>query len=145
MNEEKGRNAAPGELSLKISYVLYAPPLQAFSALTDSAQIAQWSGSHGEVQGQVDGVFEYFDGWVKGKVVAWEQGKQLSLTWKPKEWNRKTPDSLVTLTFSAHAAGTELTIEHTHFPGNEEAKKHHSGWIDHVLEPLNDHFTLALQ
>lgn len=128
-------------ISIKLNYVVYSTPDKVFEALTDSKIIARWCEGGGKVSSDVGGIFEFFDGWVKGEVNAYNPGKKLSYTWKPGEWDKKTPPSLVTYLFHKHAAGTEIILEHSDFPSQEEADKHQSGWVDYVFEPLNDYFT----
>jgi uncharacterized protein YndB with AHSA1/START domain len=129
------------KFSLKLKYVVYASPDKVFEALTEPSIISKWSGSKGKVSEKVGGEFELFDGWVKGEVLIYKPGKKLSYSWKPSEWDKKTPASIVTCSFSEHKAGTEITLEHTNFPSGEEAAKHKDGWIDYIFEPLNDYFT----
>ena len=127
--------------SIKLKYIIYAPPEKVFEALTKSSIINKWSDGNGKVSDKIDGDVEMFDGWVKGKVVQYKPGRKLSYTWKPSEWDKKVPPSLVSYTFSDHQAGTEVTLEHVGFPNEKEAEKHKDGWIDFVFEPLNDYFT----
>ena len=128
--------------AVSVSYVIYATPDKVFDALTNEGIIGQWCDGGGKVAHEVDGDIELFDGWVKGKVVTFDKKKKkLSYTWKPKEWDKKTAPSLVEYTFKTHAAGTEVTVEHSGFPSKEEADNHLRGWTDYVFEPLNDYFT----
>jgi uncharacterized protein YndB with AHSA1/START domain len=129
------------KFSLKLTYIIYASPEKVFEALTDSAIIKKWSGESGKVSGEKGGPFELFGGWVKGEVLIYKPGKQLSYSWKPSEWDKKTAPSIVNYIFNAHKAGTEIILEHSGFPSAEESAKHHDGWIDFVFEPLNDFFT----
>jgi len=131
--------------SIATSYILYAPPAKVFEALTQEGIIGQWCDGGGKVDNKVDGDVEMFDGWVKGKVVVFDsRGKKLAYTWKPSEWSAKTAPSLVEFTLKPHAAGTELFVEHSGFPSQEEADKHLGGWTDYVFEPLNDYITSIL-
>ena len=132
----------PKTFSASLSYVIYATPEKVFEALTQEGIIGQWCDGGGKVDHKVDGDIELFDGWVKGKVVAFDKkNKKLAYTWKPKEWDKKTAPSLVQYTFKPHAAGTEVTVEHTGYPTKDEADNHLRGWTDYVFEPLNDYFT----
>ena len=129
------------KFTLKLKYIAYASPEKVFKALTDSVIINKWSNSKGKVSPKTGGAFELFDGWVKGEVLVYKPGKQLSYSWKPSEWDKKTPASIVIYNFSTHKAGTEIILEHTGFPSMEESTKHKEGWMDFVFEPLNDYFT----
>lgn len=121
-------------------YVVYAAPETVFEALTDPGIIAAWGGGLSVVGSEPGGHFELFDGWVKGEITGFVNPKELAFTWKPSEWDKRTKPSTVTIRFSAHPAGTELLIEHAGFPSAEEAEKHDQGWIDHILDPMNDYF-----
>lgn len=129
------------KFSLKTKYIIYASPEKVFDALTNSSVISKWSEGKGKVTPKIDGDFELFDGWVKGKVLEFKPAKKLSYSWKPSDWDIEAAPSVVKYIFNEHQAGTELILEHTGFPSQAEADKHNSGWIDYVLEPLNDYFT----
>jgi len=127
--------------AINTSFIIYATPDKVFEALTDTGIIAAWSGEIGIVENKSGGNFELFDGWVKGEVLSYKPGKELSYTWKAKEWSKGTLPSIVKYIFKEHAAGTELFLEHTHLPSADEVEKHYNGWIDFVFEPLNEYFT----
>ncbi len=127
--------------SIKTSFIIYSTPEKVFEALTDSGIIAAWSGELGVVESKPGGKFELFDGWVKGEVITYKPGKELSYTWKASEWSKNTHASIVKYIFKEHPAGAEVLLEHSQLPSAEEADKHYDGWIDFVFEPLNDYFT----
>ncbi|MCC6383766.1 MAG: SRPBCC domain-containing protein [Bacteroidia bacterium] len=127
--------------SIVINYVLYASPSEVFNALTQADQIAKWSKAGGFIETEPGGNFEYFDGWVKGKVLEVKPPSLLIITWKPSEWDKKTSASQVKIKISRHDAGSQLTIVHSAFPNESDAQRHESGWIDNVMEPLNEYFT----
>lgn len=132
----------PKVFAISLSHIVYAEPQKVFDALTQEGKIGEWCDGGGKVDPEIDGNFEMFEGWVKGKVLKYNsKKKELSYTWKPSEWDKKTAPSIVNYTFNKHPAGTELLIEHSNFPSQEEADKHLNGWTDFVLEPLNDYFT----
>lgn len=123
-----------------LTWIVYAKPLDVFNALGNPSIIAMWSSDEAELEPEVNGVFEMFGGWVKGKVLAYEPGKKLSYTWKPAEWNKKADASIVTYLFEEDKAGTKITLTHTGFPSLKESDSHKSGWVDNVFEPVNDYF-----
>lgn len=128
--------------TFKTTYIVYATPEQVFEALTDSGIIAAWGGELSVVENKIDGHFEMFDGWVKGKVTEYKPGQELGYTWKPEEWANRTKYSLVSMKFKSHPAGTDVVLIHTDFPSQEEADKHANWWIDYVFDPINDYFVM---
>lgn len=128
-------------LRVRLAVTVAAKPDAVFTALTDAKAIAEWSGQKGRVASTVGGVFEMFDGWVKGKVMEYKPGKSLAYTWHTEDWTADTEDSVVRYTFSAVPAGTKVILEHSKFPNESEMKSHKSGWKEHVFDPLKQHFS----
>lgn len=127
--------------SFKTTYVVYASPEKVFEALTDSSIIATWGGGLSIVEHKKGGKFEMFDGWVKGEVLSFILDKELSYSWLPAEWKKNSTPSVVLFKLKVHPAGTEIILEHTGLPTEDESNKTESGWVDFVLEPLNEYFT----
>lgn len=130
-----GHHAFP----IQVKYVIYAEPEKVFEALTKEGLISGWCDGGGKVGAAPGDAIELFGDWVKGEVVMNDRKKlKLSYTWKPAEWDPKTPASLVSFEFKKHAAGTEVLVDHSGFPSRKEADDHKRGWVDYVFEPLND-------
>jgi uncharacterized protein YndB with AHSA1/START domain len=127
--------------SIKLSIVIPAEPDEVFAALTEPRHIAAWSGQKGKIAAKVGGKFEFFDGWVKGKVLEYKPGKRLSHTWLPGDWPAGTEASVVRYTLTPSGKGTKIVLEHSHFPNETEKKNHKLGWKEFVLDPLTTHFT----
>jgi len=133
--------AAAKKISISLSYIVYASPDKVFDALTKAAIIEEWCDGGGSIDLKKDGKVSLFGGWVTGKVVEYnKRSRALTFTWKPSEWDKKTLPSLVIYNLKEHPAGTEVLLEHSGFPNQEEADKHLDGWTDYVFEPLNDYF-----
>ena len=126
--------------SIALSITIKATPREVFKALTDSKSIRRWSGQRARVEPTIGGRFEMFDGWVKGKVLAYENGKVLSYTWHPADWNAETPSSIVRYKFSKSGRNTKVSLAHTGFPNAASKKEHQAGWKEHVFSPLKDFF-----
>ena len=111
------------DFSIKTTYIVYSTPDKVFEALTDSGVIAAWGGGLAVVEPEAGGRFEMFDGWITGEIITYKPGKELSYTWKPSEWNKKTAASIVHYRFKEHPAGTEIILSHTNLPDQSEADK----------------------
>ena len=113
---------------ISLKFVLYAKPEQVFNALSQPALIEKWSHSKGELQTKTKGTFTWFDDWAVGTVLAVEQNKSITFTWKSGEWAKKTKESVVTVQLKEHEAGTEMLLNHADLPSEKELKKHKNGW-----------------
>jgi uncharacterized protein YndB with AHSA1/START domain len=126
--------------TFKTTYVVYATPKEVFEALTDSGIIAAWGGGISVVENHVGGHFEWFDGDVEGQVTAFVPSQELGFSWKPVEWSKNTNPSQVNIKLKNHSAGTDVVLIHTDFPSQDIADRSGNGWVDFVLDPLNDYF-----
>jgi len=129
---------------ISMKFVLYGSPKDVYEALTNSTAIEQWSNAKGLFEAKPNGTFNWFDGWATGTVVAVEKNKSLEFTWKASDWSKKTKESLVHIQLNEHAAGTEVLLNHANLPNANEQRKHRNGWVDYVLDPLNDYFSLKM-
>ena len=127
--------------SFKLTVSIATEPKNVFAALTESKQIALWSGQKGKVSPKAGGKFEMFDGWVKGKVLEFKPGKSLVYTWLPGDWPEYAEESVVKYTFAPSGKGTKIVLEHSNFPNATEKKNHRSGWKEFVLGPLKRNFS----
>lgn len=126
--------------SIKLTITVAAKPGEVFAALTEPRLIAAWSGQKGKVEAKVGGKFEFFDGWVEGRVLEFKHGKRLAHTWLPGDWPADAGESVVRYTLTPSGKGTKIVLEHSSFPNETEMKNHKSGWKEFVLDPLKTHF-----
>jgi uncharacterized protein YndB with AHSA1/START domain len=126
--------------SFSMSVTINARPGEVFDALTEPRKISKWAGQKGRVDSTIGGKFELFDGWVKGKVLAYQPGKVLAYTWHPTDWSDEWEPSIVKYKFSSTKTGTKIVLNHSGFPNDSEKKSHRSGWTEHVFDPLKKLF-----
>lgn len=126
--------------SLKISVTLPADPDSVFRALTNAKAIQAWSGQSGKVSATIGGKFEYFDGWVTGRVLAYAPGKKLVHTWLPSDWPKDAQATIVQVDLARSDNGTKVTLRHKGFSSKRECEKHKQGWQEFVFGPIKDHF-----
>lgn len=129
---------------ISLKFVLYAKPEQVFKTLTEPDLIEKWSSSKGELEAKENGKFTWFDNWAVGKVLTVLPNESIMFTWKSAEWEKKAKESIVSIQLKKHEAGTEILLNHADLPSENELKKHRNGWIDYVLDPLNDYFSMQL-
>lgn len=127
-----------GSISMVVS--VKARPAEVFRALTDAKSIGQWSGHKGRVEAKIGGKFEMFNGWVKGKVLAYQVGKILAYTWHPTDWDKKTKASIVEYKFTGTGVKTKIRLTHSGFPDAKAMKEHEEGWKEFVFDHLKKYF-----
>lgn len=121
-----------------IIWIAYGKPQQVYEALTQATAIEKWSGQNASFDTNKN-TFQWFNGWVSGTIEKLLPNTEIRLTWKPNIWNKKTAHSNVVLLLEPDIAGTKITITHSNLPNETESNNHKNGWVDMVLDPLNDY------
>ncbi|MDX2196061.1 MAG: SRPBCC domain-containing protein [Cytophagales bacterium] len=122
-------------ISFTITRIVKAPLEEVFSALANEEQLSEYLGEC-TLEPQKGGKVSLFDGWVKGKVLEFMFLETLSYTWKPAEWDEKTPYSVVKYVFKDLENYTEIILTHSNFISKKEAESHKKGWEEFVFAPL---------
>jgi uncharacterized protein YndB with AHSA1/START domain len=124
--------------SFSLEVFVQAPPDEVMELLTNPVFIAEWGGGESLVEKKVGGIFAMFDGWVEGKVLKITED-ELVYTWKPANWSEETPASEVSYKLKAVPHGTQVFLEHTNLPSQEEVDKHKKGWDEHFFGLIEEY------
>ncbi|MCU0453395.1 MAG: SRPBCC domain-containing protein [Bacteroidetes bacterium] len=119
--------------------VVDASPAEVFRSLTDARRLRAWSGQAGRVPKRIGGTFSWFDGWATGRVLAYEEGKRLAMTWSVSTWSKETQASIVRIDLTGTTKRTTVRIRHTGLPNVKESASHKQGWEEFVFGPLRVH------
>ena len=126
--------------NISFSTFLFAPPDEVMELLTNPEFIEEWSGAKAIFEKKVGGRFEMFDGWAKGEVL--KMGElELSYTWQTSNWQEGTAASIVKYRLEPVEHGSEVYLEHTGFPSEEEAASHKSGWKTYFFDPIGEYLS----
>jgi uncharacterized protein YndB with AHSA1/START domain len=136
------------DLALKLTRRIAAPPERLFDAWLDPAMLKRFiapgegvSTLRAETDPRPGGRFDIVMQNECGEILHWGEYREivrperLSFTWNSPH---ATPDSLVTLTFRAVGAETEVTLVHDRFPSETSRNGHERGWSD-ILAALDRH------
>ncbi len=130
----------PKAKMISMTATVNATPAAVFTALTDAKTIQKWSGQKGRVQPKIGGTFELFDGWVSGKVLAYQKGKAVAYTWHTADMDNEVEPSIVRFLLSPTKSGTKISLKHSGLPDERSRKEHEEGWTEFVFDPLKEFF-----
>ena len=119
---------------LTVSRVIPAPPTDVYDVWIDpKSPGGLWYGvAHLILNPVVDGLFYHaveHEGrrWPHyGRFIRLERGRAIEHTWVSE--GTKGIESIVTITFAARDAGTEVTLHHANVPDDELGRQHQGGW-----------------
>jgi activator of HSP90 ATPase len=111
-------------------------PEKIYGALMNSKQHEEFTGSFAEIDPQLEGKFNCYDGYITGKTIFLEEGLMIIQEWRANEidW----PDyhySTVQFKFKPLDGGTHLTFIHKGIP-EVYYESISNGWYEHYWEPL---------
>lgn len=97
------------------------------------------TGAPAEISKKAGEAFKAFGGQIKGKTIHVLANKMVVQTWRAKGWDRKAPDSILTLLFQDTEDGAEVNMVHALVPDDQvaELKK---GWSDHYWKAWKAYF-----
>jgi uncharacterized protein YndB with AHSA1/START domain len=126
------------DLALKLTRHIPAPPERVFDAWLDPATLKRFmcpgrdnACLKAETDPRVGGRYDIVMSNDMGEVPHWGEYREID---RPNRlvftWNspHATPDSIVTLTFAAAGAGTDMTLVHDRFPSEGSRDGHEKGW-----------------
>ena len=126
-------------LRLVTSRLIPAQPERLFEMWTSPAHLRQWWGppgghcTHASVDPIVGGSYRLdntlADGStviISGRFTVIDAPRKLAYTWQLQPGPVRA--ELVTVTFAACAAGTEVTVEHVQIPDHNARAEHGAGW-----------------
>ncbi|MDX2188428.1 MAG: SRPBCC domain-containing protein [Bacteroidota bacterium] len=125
------------ENEFRITRIIKAPIQKVFEALSNPQIISEYAGET-VLEPKLGGKFSMFDGWVNGKVLAYQPNSLLSYTWKPNDWDADADESIVSYKLIADKENTIIELTHTNLPDETEATNHEKGWEEYVFQPLEE-------
>lgn len=128
------------QFDVQLEFMMLTSPEKVFQTLTNPEIISQWSEAPATFSLQVDGSYEMFGGWTKGKILSFTIPAHLSYTWWVTDWDQATPPSTVIYQLLKDEKGTKVLLEHKNFPNQESAESHKSGWSSEFFDKINEYF-----
>ena len=125
-------------VEFEVSDVIPASPDQVYSAWLDSNEHSAMTGGHAEVTDNVGGIFEAWDGYIKGQNLELVNFSRILQIWRTSEFEESDEDSMLEILFEPEAQHTKITIRHTKLP--EHGMQYKQGWRDAYFSPMKAYF-----
>ena len=120
--------------TIQQSVEIAAPPGQLYSTYLDSKKHSAVVGSKVSINPKVGGRFSAFGGGLSGKILHLVPKETIIQTWRSSGWSKKTPDSVLILTFSKTRKGGQVNIVHANVP-DKDVSGVKQGWNNFYWKP----------
>ncbi|MDP3970895.1 MAG: SRPBCC domain-containing protein [bacterium] len=124
---------------IKHKITISAIPEQIYSAWLSSDGHSKMTGATAEISDKIGDIFTAWDGYIAGENLELIKNKKIVQSWRTSEFADDDLDSKLTITLKEVNGGTELTLEHSDTPPDQE-DAYRSGWQENYFDPMQDFF-----
>ncbi len=135
----RGKPKAAARESLTMDATLLASPERVYAAWIDGGEHSEFTGGEAIIDARIGGKHSAWSGYIEGRFLSLDPGKQLVMTWRTTEFEESDPDSHVEVRFVPDGGGTRLELVHTDLPAGG-ASKYTTGWREFYFVPMRKYF-----
>jgi len=117
-------------------YIVNAPPMDVYHALTNPNTIHLWSGEEAVMSTEPGTEFSLWEGSITGMNIDFDEGKKIVQEWYFGETEDK---SIVTIKLHEHKKGTSVELHHSNIP-DEAYDDIAEGWDEVYFSSLQDFY-----
>ena len=123
-----------------VSDVIPATPEAIYQAWMSSKDHAGMTGSkRAEIGAAVGDAFTAWDGYISGKNLVLDPGRQIVQSWRTTRFTPADADSRIEVTLEAVTGGTRVTLVHSKVPEGHTSYRD-GGWQSNYFEPMKRWF-----
>jgi activator of HSP90 ATPase len=120
-------------IQLKVKFPVKAKRL--YELYLNSEEHSEAIGSRVKISGKIGASYSSWDQYISGKTLHLLPEKQIVQTWRASDWEKTDGDSILVLSFSDTASGSEIEMIHSGVP-EKHAASIKKGWADYYWKPL---------
>lgn len=117
-------------------YIINAPPMDVYLALTNPNTIHLWSGEEAVMSTDPGTEFSLWEGSITGKNIEFEPGSKIVQEWY---FGASENKSIVTIRLHEHKKGTSVELHHSNIP-DEAYEDITDGWDSVYFSSLQDFY-----
>ena len=122
-----------------VSGVVPANPVQVYEAWLSSEGHTAMTGSPATVDGNVDGEFSAWDGYIFGRTLELIPNQRIVQAWRTSEFPEGALDSHLEILLEEIPEGTKITLIHRDMP-EDQVDSYRQGWEDFYFKTLKEYF-----
>lgn len=110
-----------------------------YKAWLNSEEHAAMTGGAATFEPTNGSEFTAWDGYIWGKLTNLVEGKEITQTWKTRDFAEGDEDSIVSVRLKDTDDGCELELIHSNIP--DESADYYNGWQESYFGPMLAHFS----
>lgn len=118
-------------------YIITAPPMDVYLALTNPNTIHLWSGEEAVMSTEPGSEFSMWEGSITGMNIEFEEGRKIVQEWY---FGDSEARSIVTIKLHEHKKGTSVELHHTNIP-DDAYDDITEGWDEVYFSSLQDFYS----
>ena len=122
-----------------LSEIIRATPAEIYEAWLSTEGHSAMTGSPAKVNGNVNGQFSAWDGYIFGKTLELTPNQRIVQAWRTTEFPDEAPDSYLEVLLAEAPTGTTVTLIHSDMP-EDQVDSYRQGWEDFYFKPMKKHF-----
>lgn len=122
--------------TFKKYYIIPAPPMDVYRALTNPNTIHLWSGEAAEMSDEAGTEFSLWEDAIAGKNIEFIEGEKIVQQWY---FGEQDEPSIVTIKLHNHKHGTSVELQHTNIP-DDDYNDIVEGWDTAYFGSLRDFY-----
>jgi uncharacterized protein YndB with AHSA1/START domain len=126
-------------IAFEVSTFIPATPSVVYRAWLNSEEHAAMTGGAANVNAEVGGSFEAWDGYIQGVNLELEADRRILQSWRTTEFAEDDPNSFIEVLLERVEGGTQLTLRHTNLP--DHGLQYRQGWVESYFEPMQAYFS----
>lgn len=115
------------------------PPETIYRAWLDSRSHSAMTGGDAVCSNKVGGTFSAWDGYISGRNIRLEEGREIVQAWRTTDFAEEDNDSLLTIKFYEIPDGCMVEIIHEDIPAVDADFL--TGWQDYYFSPMQSYFS----
>jgi activator of HSP90 ATPase len=125
--------------SFKIQSTFKVKPETLFNAWLDSRIHGEMTGTEAEIDPTVNGSFNIWNGYIKGKTLELVKNKKIVQSWLSTDFPEGSIHSVIEVVLQPVPEGTRLTLRHYNIPDGQ-GNEYKDGWKQYYFKPMKEYF-----
>ena len=125
--------------SFEIKATFPVKPDKIYKAWLDTQQHSEMTDADAEIDPNVNGTFNIWNGYISGTTVELIQDKKIVQQWRTTDFPAGSDHSVIEVHFAETPKGSNLKLNHYNIPDGQ-GNDYKEGWKEYYFKPMKKYF-----